>query len=71
MSRCSAARRSSWGVMPVLSEKFDSTDVLFYHAQKVAKDELNLKPGDNIIMTGGAINGKSGNTNLIKIETIE
>ena len=61
----------SWGVMPVLSEKFDSTDVLFYHAQKVAKDALNLKPGDNIIMTGGAINGKSGNTNLIKIETIE
>ena len=61
----------SWGVMPVLSEKFNSTDVLFYHAQKVAKDALNLEPGDNIVMTCGAINGKSGNTNLIKIETIE
>ena len=32
----------SWGVMPVLSEKFDSTDVLFYHAQKVAKDAGQL-----------------------------
>ncbi|MGN0544071.1 MAG: pyruvate kinase [Acutalibacteraceae bacterium] len=61
----------SWGVLPVLSEHFDSIDVLFYHAQRAAKEALHLKPGDNIVMTGGAINGKSGNTNLIKIETIE
>ena len=60
----------SWGVLPVLCETFDSTDVLFYHARKAAKEALNLQPGDNIVMTGGAINGSSGNTNLIKIETI-
>jgi len=60
----------SWGVMPVMCEKFDSTDVLFYVAKQNAKERLNLKAGDNIVITGGLINGSSGNTNLIKIEKI-
>ena len=60
----------SWGVLPVLSEQFDSTDVLFYHAMSVAKKNLNLKSGDSIVITGGITNGKSGNTNLIKIDTV-
>ena len=60
----------SWGVMPILTSAFESTDVLFYHATKQAKRLLDLKNGDNIVITGGIINGKSGNTNLIKIETI-
>ncbi len=59
----------SWGVLPVLSEQFNSTDVLFYHALHAAKDNLPLEAGDSVVMTGGIINGKSGNTNLIKIET--
>ena len=59
----------SWGVLPVLSEQFNSTDVLFYHALHAAKDNLPLKEGDSVVMTGGIINGKSGNTNIIKIET--
>lgn len=61
----------SWGVLPVLSEQFTSTDVLFYHALRAAKQNLNLNAGDSVIMTGGITNGKSGNTNLIKIETVE
>ncbi len=60
----------SWGVIPVLSEQFNSTDVLFYHALIAAKNTLNLNKGDSIVMTGGITNGQSGNTNLIKIETI-
>lgn len=61
----------SWGVTPVLCEKFDSTDVLFYFAQRKAADVLNLRSGDNVVITGGMVNGLSGNTNLIKIATIE
>lgn len=61
----------SWGVNPVLCEKYDSTDVLFYFAQKTATDLLNLKSGDNIVITGGMVNGLSGNTNLIKVATVE
>ena len=60
----------SWGVMPVMSRHFDSTDVLFYHAMQTAQKQMGLKPGDRIVLTGGMTNGKSGNTNLIKVETI-
>lgn len=60
----------SWGVTPVLSDVFSSTDVLFYHASKVARSKLNLQKGDSIVMTGGMTNGSSGNTNMIVVETI-
>ena len=61
----------SWGVTPLLSERFDSLEVLFYHALKQSKEFLHLAPGDNIVMTGGAIGGVPGNTNIIKVETIK
>jgi pyruvate kinase len=60
----------SWGVQPVLSPVFDSTDVLFYVAKNAAKTQCNLKTGDRIVITGGITNGISGNTNLIKVDTI-
>jgi len=60
----------SWGVTPVLSDVFNSTDVLFYHASKAARSKLNLQKGDSIVMTGGMTNGNSGNTNMIVVETI-
>lgn len=60
----------SWGVTPVLSEHFDSTDVLFYHATAAAKKHLNLTTGDSVLITGGMTNGKSGNTNLIKVQDV-
>lgn len=61
----------SWGVTPVLCEKYDSTEVLFYFAQKTAAEVLELEKGDNIVITGGMINGLSGNTNLIKVATVD
>jgi pyruvate kinase len=45
-------------------------DVMFYYAKNVTKSILNLQPGDNIVLTGGPINGQSGNTNTIKVEEI-
>ncbi len=60
----------SWGVTPVLSERFDSTDVLFYHALQKAKEVLGLNSGDSVVMTGGKADGKSGNTNVIKVEMV-
>ena len=60
----------SWGVIPVMCENYPSTDVLFYSAQKLTKERLKLKDGDKIVITGGVTNGKSGNTNLIKVETV-
>ena len=60
----------SWGVTPVLSETFSSMDVMFYHALAHAKRVLGLKAGDTVVLTGGPINGASGNTNTIKVETV-
>ncbi|MCI8632289.1 MAG: pyruvate kinase [Lachnospiraceae bacterium] len=60
----------SWGVVPCMCENYPSTEVLFYKAQKVTKEVLGLSEGDRIVITGGVTNGKSGNTNLIKVENI-
>jgi len=60
----------SWGVIPAMCETFTSTDVLFYTAKKIAVSELGLSKKDRIVITGGDIAGRSGNTNLIKIEEI-
>ena len=60
----------SWGVTPVLTESYPNMDVMFYCAKGTAAKVLNLQPGDNILLTGGPINGQSGNTNTIKVETI-
>lgn len=60
----------SWGVIPAMCETFTSTDVLFYTAKKMAAQTLSLAPGDRIVITGGNTTGRSGNTNLIKIEEI-
>ena len=60
----------SWGVTPVLNEQFDSSEVLFYHALVEAKKVLSLQKGDNVVLTGGRINGTPGNTNTIKLETV-
>ncbi len=61
----------SWGVTPVLSEQYDSQEVMFYQALHQAKAVMKLKKGDNVVLTGGMINGPSGNTNTIKVEVVK
>ena len=60
----------SWGVTPVLSDAYDSIDVLFYSAKHLAAETFSLREGDRLVITGGQPNGRSGNTNLIKVETV-
>lgn len=60
----------SWGIIPVMCEVYPSLEVLFFSAERLAKNTLHLEKGDKIVITGGATNGASGNTNMIKIETI-
>ena len=60
----------SWGVTPVLSEEFSSLEVLLYKALEEARRLKNLRSGDNVVLTGGQINGRPGNTNIIKLETV-
>jgi len=60
----------SWGVTPVLCEKYPSLEVLLYTAERRTKEVLKLKSGDKIIITGGTPNGSSGNTDTIRIATL-
>ncbi len=60
----------SWGVLPLLTEQFPSMEVLYYYAIRAAKDALKLEKGDTVVMTGGNTSGESGNTNVIRIETV-
>ncbi len=60
----------SWGVTPVKTEEYSNTEVLFYHAVRTAKRVLDLTPGDNIVLTAGQITGKSGNSNIIRVEIV-
>ncbi len=60
----------SWGVLPALTDEYTSVDILFYFAKKIAAQSGLVKKGDTIVITGGTPNGKSGNSNLINVETI-
>ena len=60
----------SWGVTPVLCPTYESIDRIFDNDLKQAKEVYNLQPGDNVVLTAGVLNGKPGNTNMIKVEKI-
>lgn len=60
----------SWGVTPVLSEEYESAEVMFYQGLLHAKRVYKLAKGDNVVLTGGKVNGMSGNTNTIKVERV-
>ena len=60
----------SWGVTPVLTESYSSMDVMFWQDLKIAREIFTLEKGDNVVLTGGQINGDPGNTNTIKVECI-
>ncbi len=60
-----------WGVTPIMSEEYNSLDVMFYRALEKAKEIFRLKAGDNVVLTGGQTNGVSGNTNTIRLETVK
>ena len=55
----------------IKGEEYSSLDVMFYQAMHQAEKTFNLEPGDNVVLTGGRINGSSGNTDTIKVETVK
>ena len=60
----------SWGVLPVITDEYTSIDILFYFAKQIALKSGLVKKGETIVITGGTPNGKSGNSNLINVETL-
>ena len=60
----------SWGVLPIMSDEYNSVDILFYFAKQAAKESGLVKKGDTIVMTGGTPIGKGGNSSLINISVL-
>lgn len=60
----------SYGVYPVISEEYSSTDELVNDGTEKAKEFMDLKPGERIIITGGFPNTGVKTTNFMKIEEI-
>ena len=60
----------SWGVLPAITDEYSSIDILFYFAKQIALKSGLVKKGETIVITGGTPNGKSGNSNLINVETL-
>ncbi|MBE5743015.1 MAG: pyruvate kinase [Clostridiales bacterium] len=60
----------SWGVLPVMSDEYNSVDILFYFAKQAAKESGFVKKGEMVVMTGGTPIGKGGNSSLINISVL-
>ena len=57
----------NFGVKPVVTPVYQSTDEVIQGAKKIAQEEFNLKAGDLIVITGGFPLGQTRTTNLIRI----
>lgn len=60
----------NFGVKPVVTEIFHSTDQMVEAARYIAQEEFQLKEGDLIVVTGGFPLGKTRMTNYIRIMEI-
>lgn len=61
----------SWGVTPSMGKQCETTDSMYEDALNIATKVMKLEPGDNVVLTGGLVNGLSGNTNTIKVESVK
>ncbi|SDG33059.1 pyruvate kinase [Fontibacillus panacisegetis] len=59
-----------WGVIPVMGSEVRSTDEMFASAIENSCKTGLLKDGDFVVISAGVPIGKSGSTNLIKIQQI-
>ncbi|CQR54748.1 pyruvate kinase [Paenibacillus riograndensis] len=59
-----------WGVTPVHGLEATSTDELLETALKGGKASGLVKAGDLVVITAGIPLGRSGSTNLVKVDTI-
>jgi pyruvate kinase len=61
----------SWGVYPVMMEEKASTDELLESGLEAAKSTGILEKGDIAVITAGIPLGVVGNTNMLKVATVD
>ncbi|MDR4509624.1 MAG: pyruvate kinase [Candidatus Brocadiaceae bacterium] len=60
-----------WGVYPVLSDSYSSMEEMIEQAKGKALQSKLVRYGDIVVTTAGVPIGVAGNTNLIKVESLE
>ncbi|GAB6926641.1 pyruvate kinase [Paenibacillus sp. JCM 10914] len=60
----------TWGVTPVRGEQASSTDEMFDYALQGGVKSGLVKEGDLVVITAGVPLGRSGSTNLLKVDQI-
>ncbi len=60
----------NFGVKPIVTKVYESTDDMVEAARKLAKKEFNLNDGDLIVVTGGFPLGRTRRTNYLRIVEI-
>lgn len=60
----------SWGVYPVVAKYQSTSDALFQHAIDCAKQIDMVEDGDTVVIAAGIPLDMSGNTNILKVETV-
>lgn len=61
----------SWGVYPVLMDEKENTDELFDSAIIAAEKSGLIAKDDLVVLTAGIPLGIAGNTNMLKVSTVE
>ncbi len=61
----------SWGVKPIVTSDPASFDEMLKDIQVLARERLNLSPGDRVIISAGIPFGRPGTTDTLKIATID
>ena len=60
----------AWGIHPIMLKEESNIFELFAHAVSKAKEKGHIKDLDTVVMTAGVPLGKSGTTNMIKVEKV-
>ena len=60
-----------WGVVPIQTKAFKSTDDMLINAEKILVKKRFMKKDETFILTAGVPVGVSGSTNMIQIQKIK
>ncbi len=60
----------NWGITPVMGSQFKSIEELYRESVRLSLSTGIIKEGDTVILVAGIPVGRSGGTNMIKVETV-
>ena len=60
----------NWGITPIMGCRFNSIEELYRESIKLSRQTGLISEGDTVVLVAGLPVGRSGGTNMIKVETV-